>query len=145
MPGFLAGELWKAENRGYHLYLKTATNLGVPPSLLMERGKTEPTWTERDKKLVLAWQQLQDELCPKCGVPRWLGHSEHPDIDFKTDTAVCYSCQFLEDANEKDKKGLPKGATRFVQPIPVEIEGMETKLPNRAEGYKAGPKQRKSK
>lgn len=131
MPGFLAGELWKPENRKYHLLLKTATNLGVPPSLLMEQGKTKPVWTEKDKKLVMAWQQYQDDLCPKCGIPRWIGHAEIETIDFEEHTTICYSCGFLEEKAEKSKTPVPKGGTRYVTPVPVEGE----ELPTREQGY----------
>lgn len=132
MPGFLAGELWKPENRYLHAILKTATAVGVPPSLLMEPGKTEPVWTERDKKLLVAWQTYQDELCKNCGTPVWLGHSEDPTIQFEDDTTVCYGCQHLQQKNKEDKE-LPDGATRYVKPVPATEED---ELPTRAAGYK---------
>jgi len=133
MPGFLAEKLYSAENRWVHTALKAAYATGVPPTVLILPDRKDSTkWTKIDKLLLLAWQTYQDDLCKKCGVPLWLGHSEDPHIDFELKETVCYSCQHIETS----KKESPPGGTKYVIPTPVEIEGEETRLPSREEGFK---------
>lgn len=130
MPGFVAEHLHKPENRYLHTAIKAAIENKVPTAFFLD-GREDPTkWLPKDKKLALAWQTYQDELCPKCGVPIWLGHSEDAHIEFELKTTVCYSCQALEE----DKKEPPKGGIRFAVPKAVEIEGEDIRLPTRAEG-----------
>lgn len=136
MPGFLAEQLTRPENRWLHVILKTAANNGVPPSLFTDPSKTTSTeWTAKDKKLAVAWQTLQDETCPRCGTPTWLGHTEDERVDFESHVTICYACQHLEQEGKKAKE-LPAGATRYVKAVPVAIEGEVVTLPTRAEGYK---------
>lgn len=133
MPGFLAEKLYQPENRHFHTALKTAEKSGHPPTLyLLKDRKNGKKWSEVDKKLMLAWTTYQDEMCPRCGIPMWLGHSEDPNIEFHTEITVCYSCQHIGN----DKKPEPEGGTKYNTPAAVEIEGEDTKLPTRAEGYK---------
>lgn len=133
MPGFLAERLYLPENRWIHTPLKAAYATGVPPTvLILPDRKSSTKWTRIDKLLLLAWQTYQDDLCKKCGVPVWLGHSEDPNIDFKIKKTVCYSCQHLE----HDKEEPPAGGTKYTVPVPTEVEGEEPKpLPTRAEGF----------
>lgn len=133
MPDFVAEHLHKSENRHLHVAIKAAIAAGLPAAFLMQEGREKPKkWTNVDKKLALGWQQYQDEICPKCGVPVWYGHSENEYIDFKLHTTVCYSCQKIE----QHKQDPPAGGMHYVTPEPVEIEGEDNSLPSRAEGMK---------
>ena len=133
MPGFLAGELWKPENRHYHTALKAAATNGVPPTLFLKPDKTDSRyWSDQDKRLALAWQTYQDELCKNCGTPVWLGHSADNTIQFEDALTTCYGCQHLQTKN-KEEKELPEGSTRYVKPVPA---SEEDQLPSRAAGYK---------
>lgn len=132
MPGFLAEKLYQPEGRAYHTALKTAEKSGHPPTLYLLKNRTSAKkWSDIDKKLMLAWTTYQEEVCPRCGIPMWLGHSEDPNIDFHTEVTTCYACAHLE----QDKRDEPKGGTKYIVPKAVEIEGEETRLPTRAEGF----------
>lgn len=78
--------------------------------------------TERDKPhpmdyaLALAYETLEAEKCPKCGVPIWYAYSENNAIDFKHEHIDCQSCAW----DEGEKPSKVKGRTRFVVPVPVE-------------------------
>lgn len=134
MPGFLAEHLHRPENRQYHAHLKAAEKYGVPPTIFLHGDKTDPNvWSLEDKRLAIAWQVYQDELCKRCGVPVWLGHSENAYIDFKIEKTTCYSCQAIESNKDEDDPGEVKYAT----PCPVEIEGEDVQLPSRAEAMKS--------
>lgn len=133
MPGFLAEHLHKPENRQFHTHLRAAMSAGIPPTVLLLSSREDATtWTMLDKKLLLAWQTYQDELCKNCGVPVWLGHTTINTVEFETETTVCYSCQHIE----QDKSEPPKGGTKFAVPKPVDIEGEDVQLPSREEGLK---------
>lgn len=132
MPDFVAEQLHKPENRFLHTAIKAAFANGVPTAFFLDDRDDPRKWLPKDKKLALAWQTYQDELCPNCGVPIWLGHSENHYIDFEIKQTVCYSCQAIED----DKTEPPKGGIKYAVPVPVELEGEDIKLPSRLEGLK---------
>ena len=93
--------------------MKAAYEQRIPPTLLFLPKRTNPNkWTLIDKALLLGWQTYQDELCPRCGVPMWLGHSEDPNIIFELKETVCYSCKDIE----SDKKEAGPGVTKYTTP-----------------------------
>lgn len=59
-------------------------------------------WTQTDYRLLSAYQQFKDEICPKCGNPSWLCQSVDPDIDWKVDTSVCQATAAIEARRWKD-------------------------------------------
>jgi hypothetical protein len=76
-----------------------------------------------DYALALAYETLEAEKCPKCGVPIWWAYTENNTIEFEHQHIDCEACAW--DENQKPEK--KKGRTRFVVAVPV--EGFE--LPTR--------------
>jgi hypothetical protein len=64
--------------------------------------------------LAQAYQTIEDEKCPKCGVPIWHAYSEDNIIEFELDHIDCYACAHKDEAEEKEKKKTP-GRTTFVK------------------------------
>jgi hypothetical protein len=89
------------------------------------RKRDKPHWA--DYALATAYETIENEKCPKCGVPIWYAYSENGAIDFEHDHIDCESCKFDEQNTPKKKK---PGRTLFVKPIPA--EGCEA-LPTRAD------------
>ena len=78
-------------------------------------------WNELNARIKVAYSTLLDETCTGCGVPIWLGHSTHRDVQFKIKVATCYACAKLErerdaDGKRENKKGAIKqfGRTKYV-------------------------------
>jgi len=113
MPPFLADVLTWPGNRSYITAIKAAINFSVPPTVLMLNDR-QPSdgWSMADKKLAIAFQILEDETCPDCGIPVWLGHSDDETILFEIKSTVCYSCATIEKAKEKKTKRAPSAGTK---------------------------------
>lgn len=79
----------------------------------------------------MALQIIEDEKCPKCGVPVYWAYSEDNAITFKMDHIDCFACAH----REREEKDRPKnykqtpGRTEFVKAVPE--EGFE--LPSRTD------------
>lgn len=73
---------------------------------------------------------LDEEKCPKCGVPTWHAYSEDSTVAFEMDSITCYACAY-KDEQEKDKDEEP-GVTKFVRAVPE--DGCD-ELPNRMMFY----------
>jgi hypothetical protein len=141
MPDFLADLLTRPGAGDLCLALKTARLWGgnrrpmdyIAPGLI-------PTFDPQrlaklNRNLEMAWQLLEDESCPNCGVPSWLGHSTLSDIDFHVTTTTCYGC--MAEADYKSThKDLPDGAVIHVQAVMVE---KDTPMVTRIEGIKSFP------
>lgn len=124
MPRFLADVLTWPTNRPFITAIKAARDFSIPPSVLMLRTR-QPSdgWSQADKKLAVAFQILEDETCPDCGIPIWIGHSDDEHIQFSIKSRTCYSCARVEqeqaDAEKraaKRKNARPqRGKKRFIQ------------------------------
>ena len=129
MPRFLADVLTWPTNRAYITAIKAARDFSIPPSVLMLRNR-QPSdgWSEADKKLVVAFQILEDETCPDCGTPVWIGHSDDEHVVFDIKSRICYACAEVEQAqadaekrSSKRKNARPtRGKKRFLQVEPNE-------------------------
>jgi hypothetical protein len=126
MPHFLADVLTWPGNRAYITAIKAARDFSIPPTVLMLRDR-QPSdgWSTADKKLAVAFQILEDETCPECGVPIWVGHSDDENVVFEVKSRVCYSCAEIEteqdrEANRKNKRKPTKGEKHFVTTVPNE-------------------------
>lgn len=62
--------------------------------------------------MAIAFQILEDETCPDCGVPVWIGHSEDEAVEFDVKSRVCYACAEIESAQETEEKRRAKSKTR---------------------------------
>lgn len=95
--------------------------------MLMNNHKKLKTPHKWDAALAMAYETIEKEKCPKCGVPVWYAYSENNAIAFKHDHIECHSCAFDEVESKKIKNPQP-GRTLFV--VPVLEEGFDT-LPTR--------------
>lgn len=93
------------------------------------RKRDKPHWM--DYALALAFETVEAEKCPKCGVPAWHAYSENNTIEFEMDHIDCEACKFDEQNNSAKERKRP-GRTKYVKAIPA--EGCE--LPSRADFQK---------
>jgi hypothetical protein len=79
--------------------------------------RDKPHWL--DYALALAYETIEQEKCPKCGVPIWYAYSENNAIAFEHDHIDCQACMFDEQNTPKKERQKP-GRTKYVKPIPEE-------------------------
>jgi hypothetical protein len=105
-----------------------------PSFLLLGKGKNPYTvrWSMKDRLLSTAVIQLEDEKCPSCGTPYWLGHTSHGSVDYRVDFDQCLACAELELVT-KDMT-LDPGVRPSVRAVgAVDESGVEEPLPSRQE------------
>lgn len=99
----------------------------------------ESSWAdEKNRKLAIALQILEDETCKSCGTPAWVGMSTNNEIVFDLKGAICYGCGEIEKERESSEKGRggrvrQKGETRYV--APRNVWGPDHHLPSRSHAY----------
>ena len=91
--------------------------------------RDKPHWM--DYALALAYETLEAEKCPKCGVPAWHAYSENNAVGFMHDHIDCEACKF-DEQNTSSKERKHPGRTKYVKAIPE--EGCE--LPTRQDFQK---------
>lgn len=79
------------------------------------KKRNKPHWA--DYALATAYETLESEKCPKCGVPAWFAYSENNAIAFEHDHIDCAACAWDEQNTGKNEKKKP-GQTKFVKPVP---------------------------
>lgn len=105
-----------------------------PSFLLLGKGKNPYTvrWSARDRILATAVIQLEDEKCPSCGTPFWLGHTSHSAVDYEVSFSQCLACAELEERT-KDLK-LDPGVRPSVTAVgAMDESGGQEPLPSRQE------------
>lgn len=99
----------------------TAKDWGWSPTAVIRNAKNPHKPHRMDYVVAQACKILDDEKCPKCGVPTWHAYSTDNTIAFHVEDITCQSCaekERVEEAEgEKDKK---HGATKVVSAIPEE-------------------------
>lgn len=135
MPGFLAEVLTWPGHSAYVTAIKAARSWSVPPTVMLVKDRQpDDGWQLIDRKLAMALQILEEETCPSCGTPIWLGHTTLSHVEFERKTSTCYAC--AERERERDEQGrdltkLDPGESVYV--VAKASEGMS--LPTREEGY----------
>jgi Zn-finger nucleic acid-binding protein len=130
-------------NRHIITKIKTSITAGIRPCAMIFHEQPSDAWTRFDFLLLVAYQMLQDEICPKCGHPVWLCRSSSNRVQFKVRAGVCYAERSLREyedqhkpkgEREKDRKARQAwGQFFYTQPfVPENVEG---ELPTRAEFY----------
>jgi hypothetical protein len=84
--------------------------------MLMNNHKKLKTPHKWDAALAIAFETIEKEKCPKCGVPIWYAYSEDSSIAFKHDHVDCHACAFDEVESKKIRNPQP-GRTMFVTPV----------------------------
>lgn len=89
-----------------------------------------------DINLMMAWQVLKDESCPKCGTPAWLGHNNDRMIQFEIRETLCYACEAVDDHEDRERKAHDNklGAGSIYYPVPYMAD--KSPLPSREVGLK---------
>ena len=135
----------KPENHYLITKIKASITAGIRPcSIVFHEQPTKP-WTELDFKLLEAYQQLQDEICPQCGQPVWLCRSNAQNIEWSVEETTCWASRAVEEKKWKHdhKKGSPKKEDkaewgRVLYPVPrvPNYLGETAVLPTREEFYR---------
>lgn len=92
---------------------------GFPPSVLWGVGDGK-SWSTKDRRLVMAWQQYQNSLCGGCGHSRLLSSDPHYSGLWHAhdDEVFCLACgavDRLERKREKAKARPKPGAKLQVE------------------------------
>lgn len=98
--------------------------------------------TKHDYALARAMTIIDEERCPKCGIPAWWAFSTDNSIEFEIHERTCYSCAHKEthEADQAKNKIKPKaGTTTFVTAKSVFDDG---ELPTRRDFYEAMAKEK---
>lgn len=85
---------------------------------------------------------IDEEKCPKCGIPAWWAFSTDNSIEFEIHERTCYACAHKEthEADQAKNKIKPKaGTTTFVTAKSVFDDG---ELPTRRDFYEAMAKEK---
>lgn len=143
MPDFLAEVLTQEHNRHLILYIRTAKEWQLPPTVVLRHEGNVNVWREQDFLLATALQILDAETCKSCGTPAWLGHSTNNHIQFDIEEATCYGCLELgkaqEERNKAKKSNKEHGKTYY--PVPKNVFP-EKPLPSRREEYERRAKRK---
>lgn len=83
-------------------------------------------WGKWDLLLAEAYQIFLDECCKQCGLPKYMCHSEDPDMQFVVETDVCEAKKAvaLYEKNHSGKNGYeaPAGTQLIPRPIMADPE-----------------------
>ena len=108
------------------LPIRTAKAWGWSPSAIIREAKNPHKPHPMDYALAMAFETVEGEKCPQCGMAAHWAYNEDPTIAFELDEITCWSCVYKE-GEDKVKKAKP-GVNFIVKAVPV--DGYE--LPDRA-------------
>lgn len=112
--------------------MKAAIAHGLRPSAFVLGRDSRKKWGKWDFLLAKAYQRYLDELCPQCGMPVYICHSEDSRIEFKINKDVCFAAADVErvqKANTDPKKGAEPGVRFAPEPRLVGVaEGEDIEL-----------------
>ena len=127
MPDFLAEVLTWSENFYINVAIETALKLNQPPIGFINDSLGGDEWTWLDKRLAVAFNLMNKEVCESCGKPIWICRNDDRNIDFSVRVAKCYAKEALErdeESRSKRKNGkLKKGEYLYV--VPIQVNGQE--------------------
>lgn len=118
--------------------IEASIKFGVRPSSLILGADTSKPWGKWDLLLAEAYQILQDERCPQCGLYRWICGNDDEAVQFDVVEESCVAIA------EKDKyiarkykgdKSVPVGTV--VKPQPYMVDDTRDLMELREPYYKA--------
>ena len=71
--------------------MKASIAHGIRPSALILGRDSRKGWTATDIVLAKAYQRFLSELCPQCGLPKYICHTDDERIQFKLGRDECAS------------------------------------------------------
>ena len=117
-----------------------AKDWGWSPTALIREAKNPRKPHPADYAFAHAVKTIQEEHCPRCGVPIWHAYSTDSNVKFELDDVTCYACQFKE--QEEAKMRDEPGVTRIVRVLP---DDPETPLPDRSAFFEQMAKEQEQK
>lgn len=88
-------------------------------------------WSKWDVALAAAYQILESERCPQCGLPEYVCHSASNDIGFDIQETTCAAMRKKESAEEaaREKRSKRKDAKEphgvTLTPVPFTYSGKD--------------------
>lgn len=125
-----------------HLIRASITASIRPTSLLLHTQPSAP-WTKHDFLLLEAYQIIQDEACPSCGLPVWICRNEDNDIQFSVRRATCFATRARELEDERYGPENKKPAGELLIPEP-RVESGKALAEFRRPYYEADLKRRQA-
>ena len=96
--------LSSAAGAAYILPLKASIAHGIRPSALILGTDSRKPWGKWDILLANAYQGFLAELCPQCGMPEYMCHTDDPVIQFKIKEDSCAVKANIETHEQKAQK-----------------------------------------
>jgi hypothetical protein len=92
--------------------------------MILQKQPSKP-WDKYDFLLLEAYQILEEERCPQCGLPQWICHNEDEDIQIELRDDTCFVKRTEQEADAINAKitnyKTPLGTV--VQPHPKTYSG----------------------
>lgn len=121
--------------------IRAAITAKVRPSAIVYGKPVEAPWDKTDRALLEAYQILEDERCPECGLPTWVCRNDDNNVQFEVKKDVCYAKRAYEEKtadfsnvkNAKERSKMRAGFGVIEYPSPFTLD--ESPLPTRREYY----------
>lgn len=98
--------------------MKASIAHGIRPSALILGKDSGRPWGKWDVLLAKAYQRFLNELCPQCGLPKYICHNSDNRIQFRVKTDACESSAAAEREQERltDAKTKTYGRRLYGEP-----------------------------
>jgi hypothetical protein len=107
--------------------IKAAITGGVRPSTMILGANSRKPWDKWDRLLMAAYQILEGERCPQCGMYRWICANEDGDIRFRLEHDYCGARALVDRENDQNSRRQnykqPHGET--LRPEPYTASGAD--------------------
>lgn len=108
-----------------------------PSSLILGKDSRRP-WGKWDLLLAEAYQILQDERCPQCGLPRYICNNDSQDVQFRIVEEQCVALVKRDEYEAKKYgKDTPKPNGTVLRPQPYIVNDAYELAELREPYYKA--------
>lgn len=109
--------------------MRYALEMNARPTTFLRKAQPFGEWDDLDFSLAEAWRIMQDERCQQCGLPRYVCHSENPDIQFEIDVEQCQAvaevAMYEKSEKESHSDGWEPPAGTKTRPTPSTMSGAD--------------------
>ena len=92
--------------------MKAADRFNQRPSvMILGKDSKGKRWTQDDISLARAYERYLAELCPQCGLPKYICHNEENAIQFRAVTDQCLSRATADKAQADEEERVSKNPT----------------------------------